>query len=169
MNSVFVFSPDGLIQMATFNCPGSWHDSTISDCGICKKMMLVCNRCGGKAVVDSAFKLTKLGCLIQLPLADPILKNATHQEECGAIDLNTWATSLRQSSEASKQKMIMHVMILLCNCQTEKVGINQTLNSFMRRTKGFPLHSHAHSNNATELAIVSECARTIFQREIYSF
>ena len=38
VNSVFVFSPDGLIRVATINAPGSWHDSSMADCGVCQKM-----------------------------------------------------------------------------------------------------------------------------------
>lgn len=68
-----------------------------------------------------------------------------------------------QFEEGVERKIIMHLMIPLCNCQTEKVGVNQMLNSFMSRTKGFPQHIHACCNNATELAIVNEHALTVFQ------
>ena len=98
INSVFVFSPDGLIRMATFNAPGSWHDSTIADYGIYKKMRSVYNRCGGKVVVDSAFNLTFGDYLIQSSQSDPIIKDATYEESCQAKRLNDQATSLRQLS-----------------------------------------------------------------------
>ena len=183
INSVFVFSPDELICMATFNAPGSWHDSTIADHGICKKMRSVHNRCGGEVVVDSAFNLTSADCLIQSSQVDPILKDATCEESCQAKRLNNQAASLRQLSvhgmrmiqgqfpglkdhmqheEAGERKIAMHLMILLCNCQTAQVGINQILNTFMSRTKGFPQRSFAHCNDAQELVIVNEHA-SIFQ------
>ena len=176
--------------MATFNCPELWHDSTIADHRICKTMLSVHNRCGEKAVVKSAFKSAKLDNLIQSSQEDPVLKDTTCQEACRAIDINTQAASLRQflecgmtmiqgqfprlkdnmqCKEAGKQKTIMHLMILLCNHQTEKVGINQMLNSFMSRTKGFPQRPHAHCNNTTELSIVHKHARTIFQFEKKTF
>ena len=134
--------------------------------------------------MDSAFNLTSLDCLVQSSQSDPVLRDATCEESCRAISLNKQAASLRQSSEhrmrmtqgqfprlkndmqceeARERKTIMHLMIPLCNHQTEKVGINQTLNSFMSRTKGFPQHSCAHCNNTTELVIVDECVLTIFQ------
>ena len=38
VNGVFVFAPDGLIRMATINCPGSWHDSQMAEYGMYGKM-----------------------------------------------------------------------------------------------------------------------------------
>jgi len=183
INSVLVFSPDGLIRMATFNAPGSWHDSTIADCGICKKMRSVCDRCGGEVVADSAFNLTSGDYLIQSSQSDPIIKDATFEESCRAKRLNDQATSLRQLSEhgmrmiqgqfprlkdhmqyeeTGERKIIMHLMILLYNYQTAKVGINQILNTFMSRTCGFPSHSYAYADDGTRLAIVDEYASQLF-------
>ena len=99
VNSVFVFSPDGLIRMATTNCPGSWHDSNIADYGICKKMKTVHDKHGGKAVVDSAFRLKDANHSIQSSQDDPCPKDATCRQECRAVVLNRQATSLRQLSE----------------------------------------------------------------------
>ena len=130
-------------------------------------------------MVDSAFKLTQSDHLIQSAQGDPCLSNVTHGEHCRAIALNSQATSLRQLSEhgmrmiqgqfprlkdnmqheeAGERKIIMHLMILLHNCQTAKVGINQILSSFMSATHGCPQHSHACKNGATELVIVPESA-----------
>ena len=165
--------------MSTFNAPDSWHDSAIADCGICEKMRSVYNRCGGKVVVDSAFDLTSADHLVQSAQSDPVIRGATCGESCQAKRLNDQATSLRQLSEhgmrmiqgqfprlkdhlqyeeVGERKIIMHLMILLYNYQTAKVGINQILNTFMSRTCGFPTHSYAYADDGTRLAIVNEQA-----------
>ena len=38
VKSGFVFAPDGLIMRATVDGPGSWHDSTQADCGVCSEL-----------------------------------------------------------------------------------------------------------------------------------
>ena len=124
INSVFVFSPDGLIGMATFNCPGSWHDSTTADCGICREMLSVHNRCGGKVVVNSAFDLTSLDCLIQLSQKDPVLKAVTYKESCRAIALKRKDTSLQKiNSQQSPMKGCSMSMTEMC--EEEKKNGNQ--------------------------------------------
>ncbi len=65
VNSVFVFSPDGRIRIATINAPGTFHDSTMTNYGVYEKMEDLYNRFGVKVVVDSAFKLTNSPYLIQ--------------------------------------------------------------------------------------------------------
>eukprot|EP00536_Pseudo-nitzschia_multiseries_P003351 jgi/Psemu1/7571/gm1.7571_g len=57
INSVFVFAPDGRIRICILNCPGSWHDSTMSDYGVYQKLESMYEKCGAKVVVGSAFKL----------------------------------------------------------------------------------------------------------------
>ena len=148
-------------------------------------MRSVCNGCGGEVVADSAFNLTSADHLIQSAQSDPVIRGATYGESCQVKRLNNQATSLRQLSEhgmrmiqgqfprlkdhmqceeAGERKIAMHLMILLCNCQTAKVGINQILDTFMSRTKGCPQHTFACCNNAQELVIVDEHASIQFQK-----
>ena len=52
VNSVLVFAPDDVIKMCTLNCPGTWHNSHISEYGVYKKMEEVDNRYNVKIVVS---------------------------------------------------------------------------------------------------------------------
>ena len=47
-------APNGKIRATTFNCPGSWHDSTMSEYGVYRKMEEMYNLHGAKVAVDSA-------------------------------------------------------------------------------------------------------------------
>ena len=135
------------------NCPGSWHDSFILSYGIYRKIEDVYNQFGGKVVVNSAFNASRnKKFLIKSAQNDPI--NATRY----TIQLNRAATSVRQLSEwgmrmiqgqfprlkdkmefkeFGERKVILHLMVLLYNFQTEEVHINMITNSFMSKTKGF--------------------------------
>ena len=42
-----------------------------------------------------------------------------------------------QLEEFGERKVVLKLMVLLYNYQTSKVGMNQILNTFMSRTKGF--------------------------------
>ena len=151
MNSIFCFAPDGLIRIATINCPGSWHNSTQADCGVHRKLEGICNDHNAKIVVDSAFGLKDKQFLIKSAQEDP-------QIDAWAVTLNRQATSLRQLSEHGmrmiqgqfprlkdnfqleefgERKAVSHLMVLLHNFQASKAGINQILNTFMSRTEGF--------------------------------
>ena len=56
ISNVFLFAPDGKIRMCVINCPGSWHDSTLAQYGLYKRMEKIYNEYGAKVVVDSAFR-----------------------------------------------------------------------------------------------------------------
>ena len=43
INCVFVFGADGRIRICVVNCPGVWHDSTMADYGVYKKMEALFN------------------------------------------------------------------------------------------------------------------------------
>ena len=118
-----------VVKMATINAPGPWHDSTMADYGVYKKMEATYNQfAGAKVVVDSAFKLRNKRFLIKSAQSPSI--QANHEE----IVLNNNATSLRQLlehgmrmiqgqfprlkdklvlEEYGKQKVIMNLMVLL--------------------------------------------------------
>ena len=46
INSVFVFTPDRKIRMCLINAPGTFHDSSMADCGIYKVMERVYRETG---------------------------------------------------------------------------------------------------------------------------
>ncbi|KAL7566562.1 hypothetical protein ACA910_000631 [Epithemia clementina (nom. ined.)] len=54
--NLFLFSPNGKIRACYFNCPGTFHDSTMARMsGIYNKVKVIFQQTGGKVVVDSAF------------------------------------------------------------------------------------------------------------------
>ena len=187
INSIYVFSPDGLIQMATINAPGSWHDSTMADYGVYRKMERVYALHQATIVVDSAFNLRQNNYLIRSSQSDPELRpGATRAQEKRAVALNNQATLLRQLSEHGmrmiqgqfprlkdnlqleefgERKVVLHLLVLLYNYQTSKVGMNQILNSFMSKTKGFESYAYTYyhlADGETELRLVPETANNFF-------
>ena len=163
VNSVFVFAPDGCIRICTLNAPGTFHDSTMADYGIYEKMEQLYEEYGVKVVVDSAFNLSGKPYLIQSSQHDPADAGAR------GVTLNRAATSVQQLSEHGmrmiqgqfprlkdpmvledfgEQRVILNLMVLLYNYQTNATGINEILNSFMSTTKGF----HSYGYNITDTA-----------------
>ena len=57
VNNIFCFAPDGLIRIATINCPGSWHNSTQADYGVYQKLEGICN--GAGALIVSKMNTTE--------------------------------------------------------------------------------------------------------------
>ena len=79
--------------MCTLNCPGSWHDSTMSDYGLYQKMECLYRQHGVKVCVDSAFKMGDRDFLIKSSQQDLVGDNQQ------GIRLNCTATSVQQLSE----------------------------------------------------------------------
>ena len=141
------------------------HDSTMADYGVYRKMKAVYASQKGKVLVDSAFRLKDTPYIIKSSqIEDPSLG------ERGVL-LNREATSVRQFAEHGmrmiqgqfprlkdplqleefgEQKVVLSLMILLYNYQTSKVGINQILNTFMSKTKGFKSYEEAVEFRGTE-------------------
>ena len=46
-----------------------------------------------------------------------------------------------QLEEFGERKVVTHLLILLCDCQTSKVEINQIMNTFMSERDGFCSHT----------------------------
>jgi hypothetical protein len=94
ISCIFVFAPDGKIQICSLNTPpGCWHDSTQADQGgVYNKIEEVFEATGGKVVIDSAFALGQRGYFI---------KSAQPLDPMDAQELlrNRYATSVRQLSE----------------------------------------------------------------------
>ena len=77
-----------------------------------------------KVVVNSAFDLTSLDCLIQLSQKDPVLKAVTYKESCRAIALKRKDTSLQKiNSQQSPMKGCSMSMTEMC--EEEKKNGNQ--------------------------------------------
>ena len=71
INSVFVFSTDGKIRMILLNTSGTFHDSTMADCGIYEGMQKVYDGTGVNVVVDSVFNIESRDFLIKSSQQDP--------------------------------------------------------------------------------------------------
>ena len=91
VNSLFLFAPDGRIRDTVYNCPGTFHDSTMASYGLYETMIRVYERTGAKVVVDSAFKLDASNCLVKSGQTAPV----------DGDQFLLWkdATSIRQLSE----------------------------------------------------------------------
>ena len=176
VSSVLVFAPDGRIRFCVINVPGSYHDSNIADHGLYDKMEEVFDRTGGRIVVDAAFKICAKRFLLRSAQNAPM--NAT----LGEHRVNQAATSVRQLSEHGMRmlqgqfprlkdsirfdstdeldrRVSLHLMILLYNYQTARVGINQILNTYMSETPGLNYYAYT---SAGERSQVDETADFLF-------
>jgi len=161
INCVFVFAPDGRIRLCVINAPGTFHDSTIADYGIYERMEEIFDRSGGRIVVDSAFKMSQRDYLIRSAQTVNSSDEDIHR-------VNRAATSVRQLSEhgmrmiqgqfprfkdnirfdahdSTDRRISLHLMVMLYNFQTTKIGINHMLNSFMSTTEGFESYAYTAS------------------------
>ena len=91
INSQFLFVPDGRIRSTIYNCPGTFHDSTMADYGMYNTIDGVYQRTGANVVVDSAFSLTDESCMIKSRQIAP--------ENAEDLLAHKDATSIRQLSE----------------------------------------------------------------------
>ena len=150
INCVFVFCPDGKIAICVLNAPGTYHDSTMADYGIYEGMEKIYELCGGKVVVDSAFKIADAEYLVKSCQCDPF--------DIDALRLNRQATSIRQLSEwgmrmvqasfprlkdamlyeeKGDRMVILRLMVNLYNFTCEHIGINTIQNSYTEKTNFF--------------------------------
>ncbi len=143
---IFAFVPSGIVVACTLNAPGSWHDSFIAeDGGLCDTLEAVYDSNSGKAVVDSAFSKKRCPFLI---------KSGKHKlgESTLARTVRRQATTLRQSAEwgmravqgsfthlkerllfsenMADRKVFLHLIPMLLNFRTGKVGLNQLAPTF---------------------------------------
>ena len=146
-SAVLVFCPDGSIPIASYNVPGSFHDSMIAEFGgIYKKLNHVYDKYGGMCVVDAAFSRKKYPYLIKSSQRDP---ESVFIED---FIVNDQATSMRQTAEwgmralkasfprlkdtiryevRGERKLIWRFILLLYNLRVKHVGINQIKNTYM--------------------------------------
>ena len=139
----------------------------MAEYGVYQKMEELYNDFGVKIVVDSAFNLAGKPYLIQSSQDDP--------NDARGVTLNRAATSVRQLSEHGmrmiqgqfprlkdpmlyeefgERRVILNLMVLLYNYQTNMTGINEILNSFMSNTKGF--HSYGYNITPTANGVFEE-------------
>ena len=57
VNCIFMFTVDGKIIIAILSAPGSFHDSTIADCGAYTSFERIYNDNWANLVIDSAFQI----------------------------------------------------------------------------------------------------------------
>jgi hypothetical protein len=147
ISNLFLFSPDGLIRASYFNCPGTFHDSTMARMsGIYEKVKDVFQATGGQVVVDSAFTTENA--------SDGLIKssqrNINRQGTIGGSGMtsqqNRDATSIRQLSEwgmrglqgsfpklkdrlpyeeRGERKRFLQLVILVHNYRTSRLGLSQ--------------------------------------------
>ena len=150
MNSLFLFAPDGRIGDTVYNCPGTFHDSTMASYGLYETMIRVYERTGAKVVVDSAFKLDASNCLVKSGQTAPVdgdqlllWKDATSIRQ-----LSEWGMRMIQAQfprlydkiqleDEGDRRVILRLMIALYNYQTYNIGHNEILNSYMLRKDGY--------------------------------
>ena len=154
ITNVFGFAPNGTIVSMCINAPGSMHDSQLAQFGyIYDNLDDMYNRYGVKCCVDSAFFASKNDSLIQSAQTCPVGNART-------VRMFNEATSFRQTSEwgmrglqgsfprlkdrlvyeeCGERLIIIKMIVMLFNLRSNRVGINQILNTYMPR-----LESDAH-------------------------
>ena len=136
---------------------------------------------GAQVVVDSAFSLAQKDFMIKSMQQDPLRggKRGTKLNEVATSvrQLSEWGMRMIQGSfprlkdnmileDFGDRKIIMNLVVALYNFQTSAVGINQILNTFASKTKGF--HSYAFTisytdeNNEQHAGHVQETANGYF-------
>ena len=146
INSLFLFAPDGRIRSTIYNCPGTFHDSTMADYGMYNTIDGVYQRTGAKVVVDSAFSLIDDSCIIKSRQIAP--ENAedllAHKDATSIRQLSEWGMRMIQAQfprlkdpirleSNGDRKIIVRLMMALYNFQTYHIGHNTILNSYMVR------------------------------------
>jgi len=147
VNNIFLFSPDGRIRICVLNCPGSWHDSIMSEHGAYDKMQAVYDETGGQVVVDSVFKIMQgldgKDMFIKSSQEDPddVENIIVHREATSVRQLSKWGMRMVQAQfprlkdvlpiDEVQRQTIIHLAVLIYNFTTSEVGINQILNTYM--------------------------------------
>eukprot|EP00536_Pseudo-nitzschia_multiseries_P003099 jgi/Psemu1/6958/gm1.6958_g len=139
-NSVFVFAADGRICICCYNCPGTWHDSTIADHGVYDKIEELFIKLEAMVCVDSVFRVAtgRHQCLVQslqtdLDTIEAILLNAEATSLC---QLSEWGMRMIQGKFVrlkdkllletfGDRKIILNLMMLLYNYQTNTIDPNE--------------------------------------------
>lgn len=150
VNSLFLFTPDGLIRYAYFNAPGTWHDSTMASVGgVYDTLDEIYHRTSTRIVVDSAFAKEERPSMIKSHQVNfdrngrQRQPSQVHRDATSVRQLSEWGMRGLQGSfprlkdrifyeERGERKIILLMVILLFNFRASSVGQNQIRSSFMR-------------------------------------
>jgi len=148
VNNIILFAPTGKIVYAVFNCPGSWHDSTVAEP---LKQLIVNMDMPYKICVDQGFPRSGL---LQDKFVGPLSKKARRQLSPilrkAILEVHNKYVSLRQSSEWGmrglqgtfsrlkarltsnkfKRHSLIYSIFLLSNFRIEFAGLNQIATVF---------------------------------------
>eukprot|EP00536_Pseudo-nitzschia_multiseries_P015207 jgi/Psemu1/41637/gm1.41637_g len=151
-----------IIRITAFNCPGSWHDSTVADYGVYDQMQEMFDEYGAMLTVDAAFKVRLLNYLIQSLQADQVGAEALvlNCEATSVWQLSEWGMRMIQGQfpqlkdrllleDFGDRKVILNVMMLLYNYQTSTASHNQILNIFMHKKNGYFSYDTEPTEDAT--------------------
>jgi len=155
ITSVLCFAPDGTIPAAFYNVPGCSHDSTVAEWGgLYSKLEQVYNDTGLKFVIDSAFCSSKVDFLIKssqdyltadnhlIDLEDILDDLAVKRDATSMRQSAEWGMQAVQSSfprlkdtlryeEYGERRIMLTALLLLFNCRSRLVGINQLRNFYL--------------------------------------
>ena len=148
VNCLFMSSPDGVIRICFFNCPGTVHDSTMAMWGdIYTAIDEMYQLYGARVVVDSAFGKEKRESLLrsqQNQIASSGVPHWTSKQDRDAKSLrqlSEWGMRGLQGSfprlkdrimfeDRGERKLIIQSIILLYNFRASTVGQNQIRTTF---------------------------------------
>jgi hypothetical protein len=154
VTSIFCFCPNGTIQIAFFNIPGSVHDSQAAEFGnMFNKLEGVYLLSRPKCCVDLAFGNVSRGYLCKL--FQDHLGSSAPTRELRKLDLQNkreailarqkaeWGMWLLQTSfpwvkdrcvykERGEWRIYLKMLVFLYDIRTRMVGINQIRNTYMK-------------------------------------
>jgi hypothetical protein len=146
---VFVFVPSGVVVACALNAPGSWHDSEIAaNCQLYDKLQLVYDRTGGIAVVDSAFSKKRCPFMIksgkrkpgETPMQSTIRRQATSLRQSAEWGMRAIQGSFPRlkdrllfSEKKENRQVLLHLITMLLNFGTRRIGLNQLKSTFYPR------------------------------------
>ena len=150
VNCVFLFTVDGKIRVAVVNAPGSFHDSTIADYGAYSEFEKLFRLYQARIVVDSAFNIEGGPWLIESSQLDPMDPRGIlfNREATSLRQLSEWEMRMLQAAfprikcalpceEDGEREIILKLMVLLHNFASERMGLNQIFNSFIKNPNSY--------------------------------
>ena len=148
VNNIILFSPKGKIIYTAFNCPGSWHDSTVAEP---LKDLVVDMDLSYKICVDQGFPRSGIfqdkfvGPLSRKARRrlSPVLRKAVlvmHNKYVSLRQSSEWGMrglqgtfsrlKSRLTSEKNKRHLLIYSIFLLSNFRIEFAGLNQIATVF---------------------------------------
>ena len=145
ISNIFMFSPDGCIIYSIVNCPGSWHDSVVTQLGGLYNVLHEKVPPGYFAVADSAFpvygndgmhikrppKANETSTMSQLNLTNQQMHDLVSMRqsaEWGIKSLEGTFTRLKRQfpwKDQGNRGNILENCVMLVNLRARLVGLNQ--------------------------------------------